>query len=224
MTRTCTGCHGSRVKDEYTGRNEGFPADIHFTQGRMSCVGCHTGDEMHGVDMNVAHRYEGERTPACEECHAEAVSADSGIMQHSLHGDKLSCQVCHSVDYKNCANCHVQQSDEGIPYFEIDPSWIDFRIGLNENQSEERPWEYVLVRHVPINPESFAYYGENLLPNFDERATWVETTPHNIQRNTPQTEACENCHGNAELFLTEDAVLPEELTANQAVIITEIPE
>lgn len=222
MTRTCTGCHGSRIKDEYTGRNEGFPADVHFTQARFSCVDCHTGDEMHGTDMDVTHRYDGAREPVCEDCHADLDSGD-GSMYHTIHGDKVQCQICHSVDYKNCSGCHVQQSEEGVPYFEIDPSWMDFRIGVNPEPTEERPWEYILLRHVPIDPESFAYYGDGLLPNFDNRPTWLPATPHNIQRNTPQTESCDACHGNPDLFLTSDAVAPEELQANQPVIVNELP-
>lgn len=223
MTRTCTGCHGSRVKDEYTGRNEGFPADVHFTQGRMTCINCHTGDEMHGESIEAVHRYDGERVPKCEECHVAALLPDSGIEEHTIHGQDVSCQVCHSVSYKNCSGCHVQQTEDGIPFFEIDPSWMEFRIGLNSDRTPERPWQYVLVRHVPIDEDSFAYYGENLLPNFDARPTWLETTPHNIQRLAPQAETCENCHGNADVFLTQGAVAPEERDANLPVIVNQIP-
>ena len=98
-----------------------------------------------------------------------------------------------------------------------------FKIGRNPLQSEDRPWKYVPVRHVPVDPESFAYYGEDLLPNFDALPTWKYATPHNIQRNTPQTETCDACHGNAELFLTADDVLPDELEANKDVIVEELP-
>jgi hypothetical protein len=40
MTRTCTACHGSRVGNEYLGKNEDIPGDVHFRQGRMNCVAC----------------------------------------------------------------------------------------------------------------------------------------------------------------------------------------
>jgi thiosulfate/3-mercaptopyruvate sulfurtransferase len=224
MSRTCTACHGSRVKDEYTGANEGYPADIHFTLGGMNCVDCHTGDEMHGVGMEgIADRYDGARVPTCESCHADVLTADAGIQQHTIHGQDVACQVCHSVSYKNCSNCHVQQTEDGVPYYEIDPSWMEFRIGLNTERTLDRPWQYVLVRHVPISPTSFEFYGEDLLSNFDARATWVEATPHNIQRLTPQATRCENCHGNPDIFLTVDAVLPEELEANRSVIVSEPP-
>ena len=62
------------------------------------------------------------------------------------------------------------------------------------------------------------------MPAFDSQPTWRYATPHNIQRLTPQTESCNNCHGNPDIFLTIDKVAPEELEANQAVIVEEIPE
>jgi thiosulfate/3-mercaptopyruvate sulfurtransferase len=81
----------------------------------------------------------------------------------------------------------------------------------------------VPLRHVPIDPESFAFYGEDLMPSFDALPTWKYATPHNIQRNTPQTENCDACHGNAELFLSADDLLPYEIEANSGVIVEEIP-
>jgi hypothetical protein len=223
MTRNCTGCHGSRVKDEYTGRNEGYPADVHLRSGRMACVDCHTGAEMHGVGVEGTHRYDGERTPRCEDCHTDVLEGGSNPY-HAMHGENLSCQVCHSIAYKSCYNCHVQQSDEGIPFYEIDASQMGFAIGLNPRMGEQRPYKYVTLRHVPIAPTSFEFYGENLLTNFDAMPTWVYATPHNIQLNTPQTESCDACHGNPEWFLTADKVLPEEMEANEAVMLEQVPQ
>ncbi|MCP4424932.1 MAG: hypothetical protein GY803_10595, partial [Chloroflexi bacterium] len=42
-------------------------------------------------------------------------------------------------------------------------------------------------------------------------------TPLRIQRETPQTESCDACHGNADLFLTIDDIYPEEVEANWGV-------
>jgi len=42
-------------------------------------------------------------------------------------------------------------------------------------------------------------------------------------RKAPQTATCNACHGNAKLFLTEKDVKPEELQANKAVIVTQVP-
>ena len=154
--------------------------------------------------------------------HAE-VAAGDGVPNHTeFHLEALSCQVCHSTTYKNCYSCHVSL-EEDVAVYKIEPSVMDFKIGLNPLQSEDRPWKYVPVRHVPIDPEAFAYYGEDLLPNFDALPTWKYATPHNIQRNTPQTETCDTCHGNEEIFLTADKIAPEELDANLDVIVDAIP-
>jgi thiosulfate/3-mercaptopyruvate sulfurtransferase len=100
---------------------------------------------------------------------------------------------------------------------------MTFLIGKNPLKNENRPYDYVPVRHIPVAPDSYSFYGENLLPNFDLLPTWAYTTPHNIQRVTPQNQACSNCHGNPDIFLTEDKVRPEELKANETVIVERVP-
>jgi hypothetical protein len=72
-------------------------------------------------------------------------------------------------------------------------------------------------------PDTFAYYGEGLLPTFDNLSTWKYATPHNIQRVTPQNQSCESCHDNPALFLMAEDVDPEEREANAAVIVDEVP-
>jgi thiosulfate/3-mercaptopyruvate sulfurtransferase len=227
MTRSCTACHGSRVGNEYLGKNEGIPGDVHFREGRMNCVKCHEGAALHGtMDAEAkenGHRLSGAEDPKCVDCHEKVVTGD-GIDMHQRHGDTLSCQVCHSVTYTSCDGCHVAVSEKsGLPFFETEATYHTFFIGRNPIQSEDRPYEYVPVRHVPSEKDSYEFYGENLLTNFDALPTWVYSTPHNIQRNTPQNKSCESCHGNAEIFLTADKVTPEELAANANVIVNAIP-
>ena len=53
-----------------------------------------------------------------------------------------------------------------------------FKIGRNREPSEERPWDYVLVRHVPGTSRiRLPSYGDNLLPDFDNVPTWKVATP-----------------------------------------------
>ena len=223
MSQTCTACHGSRVKDEYYGTHEGLSADVHF-RGRMACTDCHTANEMHGINSDAQHRYDGRQSPSCTSCHRSEVGERSEIVQHQLHGTELvSCQVCHSTSYTNCINCHVEQTDEGVAYFTVEEHFLGFYIGQNPLQNENRPYQYVPLRHVPIDIDSFSFYGEDLLPNFDARPTWVYTTPHNIQRNTPQTETCTACHGNDSIFLTPDKIATEEIIANQETVVESAP-
>ncbi len=239
MTRNCTACHGSRVGNEYLGKHEGLMADVHFRQGRMTCVDCHTGNEMHGQPDNCQechegpeanmpvppdHRYAGVQNPSCEACHVTVATGQDDILMHQQHAGDLSCQVCHSVAYSSCDGCHVAISEiTGNPFYATDATYMTFIIGKNPRQSYDRPYEYVTLRHIPVAKDSFSFYGDNLLPNFEALPTWAYATPHNIQRNTPQTETCYACHGNADLFLTIDKVAPEEIDANLSVIVEQIP-
>jgi len=223
MSQTCTACHGSRVKNEYFGLNEGFPSDVHF-RNRMSCSDCHTADEIHGIGITADHRYDGVAEPSCESCHQDEIGVGSGIEQHEIHGTEiLSCQSCHSIEYTNCTNCHVEQTDDGVPFFSVESHDMGFYLGRNDLQGAERPYRYVTVRHVPIDRDSFSFYGDNLLPNFDNRPTWMLATPHNIQRNTPQNATCDSCHGNDALFLTIDKVVESERAANINIIVDGAP-
>jgi hypothetical protein len=226
QTNQCTACHGSRVGDEFRGKNEGIPADVHYLGG-LNCMDCHTGMELHGDGTTPDDRFANQAGPACLECHPDVLADDTDVTEHWLHGDQVACQVCHSVTYKNCYSCHVQLDSQGLRY----PSELDFRIGRNPEVTAERPYEYVLLRHIPIAPDTFEPWGLEMA-EYTATPTWRMATPHNIQRNTPQTEDCGNCHDSLDLFLTADylaelvdrgLMVPEELEANEPVLITEIP-
>ncbi len=226
LSRNCTACHGSRVGSEYMGKHEGLKADIHFRKARMKCTDCHDAREMHGnytamgMESPPNHRYAGGQIPACENCHKLSDMEAENRSTHVTHYNKLSCNVCHSLEYTSCDGCHVQVSEKtGNPYFSTENTGLGFLIGLNPRKSESRPYDYVPLRHIPIAKDSYQYYGANLLPNFNALPTWAYATPHNIQRKTPQNQRCENCHGNADIFLTANKVQWKELTANRNVIV-----
>ncbi len=217
---TCGGCHSTRIADDYKGAHEGIPPDVHWEKKGMICADCHDSADYHSGSHG--NRYSGEQSPACTDCH-EDVKPGDGITQHDAdHLDTMACQTCHAAGaYKSCFGCHTGIDDQGIKFFKSEPSQMTFKIGHNPLKSEERPWDWVMLRHAPVTKELFDYYGEDLLPNFDEVPTWKYTTPHNMQRITPQNSECNNCHGQIDLFLTAKDVLPEELAANQSVIVTE---
>ncbi len=230
MSRQCTACHGSRVKNEYTGANEGYPADVHLRKARMVCTDCHTAGDMHGTAYvnsptgMPAHRYDGAQNPACEDCHADDIKIGAGNEYHDAHGTgTLSCQTCHSTAYINCYDCHLQQNEDGIPFYKLAHEDLTFVIGRNPLRSTQRPYKYVPLRHAPTFPDLFNFYGENVLPNFNVLPTWTYATPHNIQLRTPQTESCESCHGSDTYFLTPDKVEEAYWAANQTVMVPSGP-
>jgi hypothetical protein len=225
MQYNCVACHGSRVGDEYLGLNEGILADVHWKQYGMICTACH-GDEVHGGTGDATTMYDNPNSITCEDagCHEDVWTDTSENPQHAQHLSDIQCQVCHSISYKNCYGCHVSIDEEGIPCRTSEPSVMDFEIGNNPLRSSERPYKYVVLRHVPTCSGTCDYYGVDLFPDFNAVPTWKYTTPHNIQLDTPQNASCEACHGNSEIFLSEDDIRPEELDANQGVIVENPPD
>ncbi len=217
----CTACHGSRIEKEYFGKNKGIPPDIH-RQKYFKCSKCHKAEEMHGDGRDYANRYEVKNGPKCLDCHKKIFdTASKNAQQHSLHKDRVSCQVCHSMPYKNCYGCHFGKDEHGLKFYKTERSTIDFKIGINPLRSKDRPEKFVIVRHIPVDRGSFKYYVKDGLPNFDELPTWKMATPHNIRLKTPQNSACNACHGNTKLFLLEKDVKPAYLNANKGVIVPE---
>ena len=219
QSNTCAACHGARVGDEYLGKYEGIQGDTHWVKEGMPCIECHKTESFHGDGETRANMHEQVNTK-CTDCHTQDALAKEP--QHALHGEKVSCYVCHSVgEYKNCANCHVGKDEKGLAWRTLDPSWMDFKIGRNPNPTEDNPYAYVLVRHVPTNADLFKAYGIEL--KTDTVPSWQPATPHNIQRKTAQNADCKACHENAKIFLTEDKVLPAERAANKDVIVPTLP-
>lgn len=221
MQTNCTACHGSRVQKEFMGKNKGFPADVHYAKANMTCDSCHFAKEMHSADGHVLSRYQADTHASCESCHPDVVSENSPVEMHRIHNGKVECQVCHSVQYKNCYGCHVGKDKKGLPYYQVDKTVMGFKIGNNPLKSKNRPYDYVLLRHVPSNRKLFDYYVKNAFVNFNNLPTFKYATPHNIQLKTPQTESCNACHGNKDLFLLKKDVPPDELKANEKVIVRE---
>ncbi len=210
----CTACHGSRVGNEFLGATGN--GDVHYTKHDMDCMSCHGTHDLHG-DGKSDHRdrYDVEGLSSCQDCH----DLDDSIEQHAIHGDSVSCYVCHAQPYVNCYGCHVGLDEKGLAYYKNPDEAELFRIGLNPDQNKVHPEKWILVRRVPAVKTAFDYYDKELLTRFDRLNNWKYASPHNVQRKTTQNRECNNCHGNNELFLTEEKVKPEVRKANQRVIV-----
>lgn len=217
---TCTACHGSRVEMEYLGKNQGLPPDVHWRKRFMTCTDCHGAQEMHGTGVPAEHRYKVSNRPTCEQCHLSIYEEGAANReQHLEHRYKVSCQVCHSVAYKNCYGCHFALDECGFKYFQTRESVLDFKIGRNLDTTPLRPERFVTVRHVPVAPDSLAFYDEKGLANMDVAPTWKLATPHAIRRSTPQNADCDACHDDPALFLRPGDLRPDSVLANAKVAV-----
>ncbi len=221
MDTTCASCHGGRVHGEFTGTNEDYLPDTHFEDEEMACMDCHTADEMHADATGIKNRYTLPQRPACINCHKDVLNRESANEFHASHGTKLSCHVCHAQASKSCFSCHVGTDQKGLPYFKCKKTTPILKIGLNPHPTEQMPYEYTIVRHAPIVPDTFKFYLSKGLERFSDVPTWKPATPHNIQRQTDQAKTCNSCHGNPNLFLQGQNLSPEEKKANQNVIVPE---
>lgn len=114
METVCAGCHGGRVFAEYTGTKADYPADIHYSQAKKTCMDCHSADELHADGSDKVNRFEATNLPTCLSCHVE-LDLD-GNRYHAQHIRDLACQVCHAQANKNCFQCHQGgfQGREGV--------------------------------------------------------------------------------------------------------------
>lgn len=214
MGYTCYGCHGARTAGEYMGR-VGFATDIHYTMG-MHCIDCHEVSNFHG-----AGKEEQNNLPRCLDCH-DNVFTESNILAHQVHSpDTMSCQVCHASANNNCFDCHTTLQADGSVSADS-ASQIMFKIGLNPNPTEERPYRYITIRHIPTTADTFAQFGGEL-PNFDLIPNWKYSATHNIQRSTIQNESCDSCHGNEFIFLREVDLRKSDSEASRQLVVHEIP-
>ena len=219
MDTTCASCHGGRVYGEYTGAKDDDEADVHYADEEMTCMDCHQSTEMHASAQHIANRHDLPKQPTCQACHPDTAAEDAENRSHSLHRNKVACQVCHAQTSKSCFICHVGTDKKGLPYFKCKETRMVFKIGLNTVKSEKRPYDYVVVRHPPVAPQTFDAYVKNGLKHFDDLPTWKPSFPHNIRRITRQNRTCNNCHGKAQLFLNKTDLASWEIAANAGVIV-----
>ena len=235
MTEQCTACHGSRVGTDFLGQIEGNVPDAHYSRG-MRCEACHEAEEIHGdAEHEGDHyesRYEVATMPRCEGCHDTSAPGFANSY-HDAHvegfaGDaNLQCQVCHSQPYKNCTNCHNLVADPAAK-FDIEPSRVQFKIAHNPRTDYRGEYDYAVVRHVPVDPGTYADWGLTIEPaDYTSIPTWKYASPHNIKRWTAQTTppdggSCSaSCHGTP---ATTDGFFLREIDLYEADGVTRLPD
>lgn len=211
----CAACHTQPVVDDFTGKSS--RGDIHYLKGKV-CVDCHGGKEVHASAAKSTNRYALPERTRCTDCHSDL--AKSTACNNELHKGAVDCTVCHSQAYENCTSCHMGVDQDKLAYSQSGTQYNSFKIGINSEQSEGQP-RFVLVRQIPVRADSFSHYLKENLKNFQQGETFKRSVVHNIQRQTWQNAHCNHCHGQKNLFLTEQDVPKVDRTVNQKVIVTE---
>jgi len=257
QNQQCVACHVN-VGADFLGELPGNQADVHGEAGKR-CEFCHDAQEIHGdaqyAGTHYESRFEVATMPRCEECHATleaniahihhaGANPDCGQCHHNEGSDCGAChrggiafafayplpvgqcQTCHAQPYQNCSNCHGLTAAGG---WDIDPPAVQFKIARNANP-ERSEYDFVVVRHAPVAPETFAEWGLNL-PRYSDQPTWTYSAPHNIQRRTTQANvagqncyvACHNSASGPDGFLLRESDLTglADYEANLGIVIPE---
>jgi hypothetical protein len=210
--KACAACHGGRVSPEYYGKHEGQPPDVHFAKAGMDCFDCHDPRDFHGTDVAYENRFPLLSRVSCLNCHGGEFEGPSRIAAHNVHGKDIQCQVCHSVLYKGCYDCHIGKGAK---------SKLQFKIG--KSLRADQAYRIMLLRHVPIVRDTFASRLKDALPDYDVVPNWRGTAPHNIQRVTYRNQTCNGCHGNLRIFLRNTDLEEGDPQANEQVILPRLP-
>lgn len=212
----CAACHAQPVVDDFTGTLS--RGDIHYLKGKV-CVDCHGGKEVHASASTSTNRHTRPDRTRCTDCHSDL--AKNTACKNELHQGTVDCTVCHSQAYENCTSCHMGVDQDQIAYSQSGKQYNSFKIGLNSVQEKGQP-RFVLVRQVPVRADSFSHYLKENLKKFQQQETFKRSVVHNIQRQTWQNAHCNHCHGQKNLFLTEQDVPEADRTANQKVMVPEV--
>jgi len=158
INNACKKCHGDLAKDN---------SDVHFAKG-MKCMNCHTSKEIHGDGTeNNTYMYPGFFDVKCENCHKSI----SEIKSHTVHGNKLDCQACHTDEYSTCLNCHIDNRLKNSKEVQVLLKNMTFLINHNGK--------------VTIgNMLSYVYQGRTMI-------TFAKNYPHSIKK---QGRKCLECH------------------------------
>ena len=119
----------------------------------------------------------------------------------------------------NCYSCHVGKDGEGIVFFQNRREVETLKVGFkcDDPKAPGAGYRDMLVRHVPVDPMMFDFYGKDGFTNFGNVPTWKRASPHNIQRRTcrRRTQPLPRALGDLELR----DLLDYEKQANKNVVV-----
>jgi hypothetical protein len=142
--------------------------DIHRAKG-MKCMRCHSTREVHGDGVaHDSYMQPGVLDTRCEKCHAEIRKSVS----HAVHKATLDCAACHTDQFENCLNCHLDTRLAGKKGGQIPLAGMLFLV----NRSG---------KVTTANFLTYVYKGKTMI-------TFAPAFSHSIAK---QGRTCADCHG-----------------------------
>lgn len=188
--KTCYVCHAGSITDPEAGFQK---YDVHNKAG-MGCMSCHTEKEVHGD--GVKHQTmigSGAVTAECKHCHEKI----TGQWHSQSHLDRVTCQSCHSMPYRNCTECHGWQRivDQSSPPFNVTYA---IKLGVAHGKLT------TLVKGA-VGTKMLLDQGITEIPanKLNTQSSWYAGVPHNVIRPKPDQELCDRCHGPGTALLKE---------------------
>lgn len=206
----CVDCHGSLSSTFHTTQHvNSMSCNVCHSQPYKQCYGCHT-QERNGVAYFTNNESDptrvARRTVAVSPLWSAATTYATNVFV-----------TYNDVEYKSLQanNINHQPDEVGSTWWRAEmplpagDALITFRIGNNPKFGEPGQKKYSVLRHVPIDADTFTYTIDGvgtpgLVPNLTGAPTWKYATPHNIVRRTPVTTdpdgsggpltECGNCH------------------------------
>jgi len=232
----CTSCHSSTEMHGDGGgdaRPEGHYTHRYQVESMPRCdsAECHASD----VSTGQYHVHHNGGEADCHACHGNGAANELDC--NTCHGagyaltieyplPTLQCNVCHSQPYKNCQSCHSNGVGGGYDEEAITSEGM-LKIARNPRTDTRPEYDYVLVRHVPVDGETYSLWGLSATFEAGDEPTWKYASPHNVILETPQTTVSEgqscgaSCH-NSEYYLRAADIAGEyDEAVNQPFVIPE---
>jgi len=228
----CDACHTAA---EMHGDGDGGNASGHYehryeVEAMPRCETCHAAvaavgayHQHHNGDAGSCHtcHLSGDNVLGCETCHT---GPGGGAVTIEFPLPTLQCQVCHSQPYKNCTSCHSNGVGGGYDEDAISSEGL-LKIARNPRTDTRGEYDYSIVRHVPVDPQTYQAWGLSVGFGAGDQPTWKYASPHNILKNTAQTtvesgQSCgASCHGSDFYLRAADIAGEPDEVVNQPYVI-----
>lgn len=179
---SCRDCHatpGDKVPQERCRNchNIGFDRFSVHREAGLTCMDCHTTNDVHGNGEIQESMYAPDAIEAdCQNCH-EGFATDNNI-SHSLHRTTLDCSACHLETAQTCYSCHYESFTDGGGQYRVLTRHSDFVMLVNDQNGKVHTATY---QTIPFKGKTYV----GITPNMT----------HTIMK-AEDARKCKDCHNN----------------------------